>query len=249
MRKVAALLATIVLLSSVSIASAAMVSSGNISATPTVGTPANSGSHGSPNGAGGGHHGGGYPGGGGSGGGHHHGGYGGYDIIYPYPYWPYPSYPYPYPYPDLPDSDTAARWAAAYRDARCVHRCAVMAVLVLLRSAGRLLPLCENLQARLDGYPHLAPPPSSGAPISDGSWEWCAEKKGYFPYVASCPHGWTAVPVTAPQSEGAADTPPTTANWFYCDDPKGYLPYVSDCKKDWRAVPSMPPPNANQGTK
>jgi hypothetical protein len=57
------------------------------------------------------------------------------------------------------------------------------------------------------------------------------------------------VPVTAPQSEGTADTAPTTANWFYCDDPKGYLPYVSNCKRDWRAVPSMPPPNANQGTK
>ena len=95
----------------------------------------------------------------------------------------------------------------------------------------------------------MAPPPVAPAPVADGTWEWCEALQGYFPYIASCPHGWKAVPVTAPLSEGVGGIPPATANWFYCDDPKGYLPYVSNCNRDWRAVPSIPPPNMTKATK
>jgi len=88
--------------------------------------------------------------------------------------------------------------------------------------------------------PISPPPPGAAPPISYADWQWCEEKKAFFPYVSACPSGFKPIPVTAPHTEGA---PPSVANWYFCEDPRGYLPYVMECKKDWRPVPSVPPPS------
>ena len=47
-----------------------------------------------------------------------------------------------------------------------------------------------------------APPPtieSAPAPtVSDSSWFYCAESRGYYPYVRECPGGWERVPPSPP---------------------------------------------------
>jgi hypothetical protein len=79
------------------------------------------------------------------------------------------------------------------------------------------------------------------APLSYSDWQWCEEKKAFFPYVTACPAGFEPIPVTAPGKAQAG--PPQTANWYFCENPGGYSPYVVQCARDWRAVPAVPPPS------
>jgi len=51
--------------------------------------------------------------------------------------------------------------------------------------------------------PAAAPPPpgsATPAPVTAPaqSWFYCKSTKGYYPYVQSCPEGWTTVPATPP---------------------------------------------------
>jgi len=39
-----------------------------------------------------------------------------------------------------------------------------------------------------------APAPQAQAPV----WYYCEEAAGYYPYIATCPGGWRAVPATPP---------------------------------------------------
>jgi hypothetical protein len=50
-----------------------------------------------------------------------------------------------------------------------------------------------------------APPPpvyverSDVVPEGPGTWHFCPESKGYYPYVKQCPGGWQRVPAQPPQ--------------------------------------------------
>jgi hypothetical protein len=46
-----------------------------------------------------------------------------------------------------------------------------------------------------------APAPSTAPPPSQ-YWYYCAPEKGYYPYVPSCPGGWTMVPALPPGAPG-----------------------------------------------
>jgi hypothetical protein len=54
-------------------------------------------------------------------------------------------------------------------------------------------------------YPSYPPvvtePPLNAQPQEDSYWYFCEEKQAYYPYVASCPGGWTRV-VPAPSQPG-----------------------------------------------
>lgn len=41
-----------------------------------------------------------------------------------------------------------------------------------------------------------APPAPAAGPAPAPSWYYCASSKNYYPYVATCPEGWKAVPAT-----------------------------------------------------
>ena len=266
MHKIAAIVASLVLLPIVSVASAAMLPAGSDSDGP-AGPPAardghgsGSGPHGGPRGSshggsGGGHIGAGAgqrntgaPAGRGSdpGGGHRRGGGHGGVIVVPEPFWPGSPYPFSYPYPGSLDDSSDTSPPVSYAAHNNVPP---RPFWYYCDQPDGYYPYVKTCTHDWNGLPIMAPPPAAPAPVADGTWEWCEALQGYFPYVASCPRGWTAVPVTAPQSEGAGGIPPASANWYYCDDPKGYLPYVSNCNRDWRAVPSIPPPNMTKSTK
>jgi hypothetical protein len=40
-------------------------------------------------------------------------------------------------------------------------------------------------------------------PTETGSWYYCEDGNGYYPYVKECPAGWRRVPATPPPSAGA----------------------------------------------
>jgi hypothetical protein len=42
--------------------------------------------------------------------------------------------------------------------------------------------------------------PGPGASSSAGTWYYCPDSKGYYPYVNQCSSGWQAVPATPPQA-------------------------------------------------
>ena len=42
------------------------------------------------------------------------------------------------------------------------------------------------------------PSQAMAAPMPPQYWYYCDAAKGYYPYVASCPSGWRAVPTTPP---------------------------------------------------
>lgn len=44
----------------------------------------------------------------------------------------------------------------------------------------------------------VAPPP--GTPPPPSNWYYCSNPHGYYPYVTTCPGGWTSVPATPPPS-------------------------------------------------
>lgn len=45
---------------------------------------------------------------------------------------------------------------------------------------------------------------SGSAPSNQaGTWFYCPESKGYYPYVNQCPGGWQSVPATPPQAAPA----------------------------------------------
>ncbi len=61
------------------------------------------------------------------------------------------------------------------------------------------------------GYPYPYPYPSAYAPPPQTQvyvgpqqqyWYYCKDPQGYYPYVASCPGGWTKVAPTQPPQEG-----------------------------------------------
>ena len=47
--------------------------------------------------------------------------------------------------------------------------------------------------------PAVTEPPLNAEPQEDSYWYFCEEKQAYYPYVASCPGGWTRVVPTPPQ--------------------------------------------------
>lgn len=40
-------------------------------------------------------------------------------------------------------------------------------------------------------------------PAETGSWYYCEQGNGYYPYVKECPAGWRRVPASPPPSAGA----------------------------------------------
>lgn len=52
------------------------------------------------------------------------------------------------------------------------------------------------------------PAPEPLAPQPQQYWYYCDSARGYYPYVASCPSGWRAVPATPPSAPST--TPPAS---------------------------------------
>jgi hypothetical protein len=49
-------------------------------------------------------------------------------------------------------------------------------------------------------YPsYAAPAPAAPAASPPSVWYYCRSKKGYYPYVSSCPEAWQQVPTQPPQ--------------------------------------------------
>lgn len=46
------------------------------------------------------------------------------------------------------------------------------------------------------------------APVAQQYWYFCRAANAYYPYVASCPGGWQAVPATPPAVPAGAPYPP-----------------------------------------
>jgi hypothetical protein len=94
--------------------------------------------------------------------------------------------------------------------------------------------------------PYSPNPPTGGGvppPPNDASndmppgpfWYFCDQPNGYYPYVKSCGHDWTALPIAPPPPGTGA--PVSDGTWSWCDDPKGYFPYVAKCRRKWKPVP------------
>ena len=47
--------------------------------------------------------------------------------------------------------------------------------------------------------PAVTEPPLNAEPQEDSYWYYCRDPQGYYPYVESCPGGWTRVVPTPPQ--------------------------------------------------
>jgi len=81
-----------------------------------------------------------------------------------------------------------------------------------------------------------------GGPLPVGitaSWNYCDAPDGYYPYVKTCSHGWTPIPI-APPPPGAA-TPLSYSDWQWCEETKAFFPYVSSCKAGFVAIPVTAP--------
>lgn len=59
-------------------------------------------------------------------------------------------------------------------------------------------------------------------------WNYCPDKKAYYPYVSDCPSQW--------QKTGAQPLGQESGYWYYCKDPAGYYPYVSICNGNWQKI-------------
>lgn len=81
-----------------------------------------------------------------------------------------------------------------------------------------------------------------GGPLPVGisaSWYYCDAPDGYYPYVKSCAHGWTPIPI-APPPPGAA-APLSYSDWQWCEESKAFFPYVTACKAGFVAIPVTAP--------
>jgi len=62
-------------------------------------------------------------------------------------------------------------------------------------------------------YPYYSPYPAydSSVPVpagpQQGYWYYCKDANAYYPYVTSCPGGWTQVAPTPPQAGNQGGTP------------------------------------------
>lgn len=90
-------------------------------------------------------------------------------------------------------------------------------------------------------YPPPGPPPPASAQDTANDmppgpfWYYCDQPAGYYPYVKSCGHDWTALAIAPPPPGTGA--PISDGTWSWCDDPKGYFPYVATCRRKWTSVP------------
>lgn len=98
-------------------------------------------------------------------------------------------------------------------------------------------------------YPDTPEPNSSdlasaSAPAKNGPppwpfWYYCDQPSGYYPYVQTCEHDWTALPVVPPPP--GSPKPMSYARWEWCKEANGYFPYVLSCPSGWSDVaPSAP---------
>ncbi len=154
----------------------------------------------------------------GRGGGHHGGHYGGHyggGVFFPYP--PYGvGWPYPYPY-----SYAYPYPAYPYPD--------------------------DGDDDDDSGPPSTRGLVVPGGPLPVGisaSWYYCDAPDGYYPYVKSCAHGWTPIPIAPPPPGTAA--PLSYSDWQWCEETKAFFPYVGSCKAGFVAVP-VTAPGKDQG--
>lgn len=70
-------------------------------------------------------------------------------------------------------------------------------------------------------------------PVQPEYWQYCAESRGYYPYVGECPGGWQRIATVPPGQE--------TGYWYQCANPRGYYPYVVDCPGGWKKAIPVPP--------
>jgi hypothetical protein len=71
------------------------------------------------------------------------------------------------------------------------------------------------------------------------NWYYCDSPDGFYPYVKSCSHAWTPIPL-APPPPGAA-APLSYSDWQWCEESKSFFPYVNVCKDGFLPVPVTVP--------
>lgn len=70
-------------------------------------------------------------------------------------------------------------------------------------------------------------------------WYYCDAPDGYYPYVKSCSHDWTRIPISPPPPGTAA--PVSYSDWQWCEDKKAFFPYVTSCLAGFTPVPVTAP--------
>jgi hypothetical protein len=70
-------------------------------------------------------------------------------------------------------------------------------------------------------------------------WYYCDTPDGYYPYVKSCSHEWTRIPISPPPPGTAA--PVSYSDWQWCEDKKAFFPYVTSCIAGFTPVPVTAP--------
>ena len=74
-------------------------------------------------------------------------------------------------------------------------------------------------------------------------WYYCDNPEGYYPYVKTCTHDWSALPMMAPPP--TAGPPLSDGKWEWCEEAKGYYPYIKACPKGFVAVAVTAPQSEN----
>ena len=70
-------------------------------------------------------------------------------------------------------------------------------------------------------------------------WYYCDTPDGFYPYVKTCSHDWTRIPISPPPPGTA--TPVSYSDWQWCEDKKAFFPYVTACISGFVPVPVTAP--------
>jgi len=93
-----------------------------------------------------------------------------------------------------------------------------------------------------DGEDDTSAGPDVPADLPEGAtpfWYYCDRPDGYYPYVKSCSHDWSTIPISPPPP-GAA-IPLSYSDWQWCEDSKSFFPYVSSCRSGFVSMPVTAP--------
>lgn len=70
-------------------------------------------------------------------------------------------------------------------------------------------------------------------------WYYCDAPDGFYPYVKSCSHDWTRIPISPPPPGTAP--PLSYSDWQWCAEKNAFFPYVTSCPTGFEPVPVTAP--------
>jgi hypothetical protein len=89
------------------------------------------------------------------------------------------------------------------------------------------------------GGPQGGPPDGSYEAEAPAFWYYCDQPDGYYPYVKSCSHDWSTIPISPPPP--GAGVPLSYSDWQWCEEAKSFFPYVASCRGGFVAIPVTAP--------